>query len=226
MAYTPINWQTGDTITAEKLNKMDNGWSVENTQLFSETVTTVAGDLGNSAKFAYSDWIRDDTIIINFDGTDYTCEKIKINSNIFGYGGTSSEAPDFTEYPFAFLSVRNSGNKLYTQTAGEHTVSASVKSLQTSDDFEAVVESIAPMQKLYTVTIGTTTLREVFNAIASGQIPIVTYNDNMMNTPRYIEIFLYARTYDLTASSILLSDGALTVKNYTATNADSPIEAE
>lgn len=25
MAYTPTNWQTGDVITAEKLNKMENG---------------------------------------------------------------------------------------------------------------------------------------------------------------------------------------------------------
>ena len=25
MAYTPTNWQTGDTITAEKLNKLENG---------------------------------------------------------------------------------------------------------------------------------------------------------------------------------------------------------
>ena len=42
MSYTPINWQTGDIITAEKMNKMDNGWSVESSsqQLFSETVTT------------------------------------------------------------------------------------------------------------------------------------------------------------------------------------------
>ena len=25
MAYTPTNWQTGDTITAQKLNKLENG---------------------------------------------------------------------------------------------------------------------------------------------------------------------------------------------------------
>ena len=28
MSYTPINWQTGEIITADKLNKMDNGWRV------------------------------------------------------------------------------------------------------------------------------------------------------------------------------------------------------
>jgi hypothetical protein len=25
MSYTPTTWQTGDTITAEKLNKLENG---------------------------------------------------------------------------------------------------------------------------------------------------------------------------------------------------------
>ena len=25
MSYTPTNWQTGDTVTAERLNKMENG---------------------------------------------------------------------------------------------------------------------------------------------------------------------------------------------------------
>lgn len=223
MAYTPINWQTGDTITAAKLNKMDNGWGVESTPLFSETVTTVAGDNGNSATLAYTGTASPDVMSITFDGVDYNCAKQELGSNYL-YG--ASDPSDFTAYPFT-LGCFGGEWWLYTQTAGEHTVSASVKSLQTSDDFEAVVESIVPMQKLYTVTIGTTTLKEVFNALASGQIPIATYNDSMPRNPRYIEIFLYARTYDLTASSILLSDGALTVKNYTAANANSPIyEAE
>jgi hypothetical protein len=143
MAYTPINWQTGDTITAEKLNKMDNGWGIQNTQLFSETVTTVAGDFGNSATLAYSDWIRNDTIIINFDGTDYTCDKITLSDTIYGYGGAGSKALDFTEYPFALVSVRNGSNTLYTETAGTHTISVAAPGMQTSDNFRAAVVASA-----------------------------------------------------------------------------------
>lgn len=41
MIYTPINWQNGDTITAEKMNKMDNGWGIGEVELFSETVTLI-----------------------------------------------------------------------------------------------------------------------------------------------------------------------------------------
>lgn len=40
MSYTPINWQTGDTITAEKLNKMDNGWLVFVVNLITDESST------------------------------------------------------------------------------------------------------------------------------------------------------------------------------------------
>lgn len=37
MSYTPTNWQTGDTVTAEKLNKMEQG--IENAVSFIVTIT-------------------------------------------------------------------------------------------------------------------------------------------------------------------------------------------
>lgn len=39
MAYTPINWQTGDIITAEKLNEMDNDTSTIPMECISGTTT-------------------------------------------------------------------------------------------------------------------------------------------------------------------------------------------
>ena len=74
MAYTPINWQTGDTITAEKMNKMDNGWGVQNTQLFSESVTTSVyeGMSFATGTFSYSALISDESVVVTFNGTDYT----------------------------------------------------------------------------------------------------------------------------------------------------------
>ena len=234
MAYTPINWQTGDTITAEKMNKMDNGWGVETTQLFGETVTTVAGEYGNEAELTYANPIIADPITVTFDGNEYTCPVVSMSGAEHGYGGVdSSWTYDFSQYPFAIVTNEMNGqNTFATHTAGTYTVAVSAGTVATSDNFDQAVSiSAEPLLSTlptpYTVTIGTTTLREVFNALASGKIPIATHTDSMQNTPRYIEIFLYARTYNLTASSILLSDGALTVKNYTATNANSPIyEAE
>lgn len=39
MTYTPINWQTGDTITAEKLNEMDNDTTTIPMECISGTTT-------------------------------------------------------------------------------------------------------------------------------------------------------------------------------------------
>lgn len=144
MAYTPINWQNGDTITAAKLNKMDNGWGVESTPLFSETVTTVAGDDENSATLAYTGTASPDAMRITFDGVDYNCAKQKSGSR-YWYGASSPT--DWTAYPF--LLGRFGGEwLLYTQVAGTYTISASASSLQTSDDFKAAVFSIAPQPML------------------------------------------------------------------------------
>jgi len=134
MAYTPVNWQTGDTITAEKLNKMDNGWGYESTQLFSETVTTVDQGGTNGAELAYSGTIDADTITVTYDGTEYTCPRID-NGDSYFYGGFN-DGPDFTTYPF-FIFSEVGQNQLITPTAGTHTVAVSAPSLQTSADFDA-----------------------------------------------------------------------------------------
>lgn len=130
MAYTPINWQTGDTITADKLNKMDNGWSVESTQLFSETVTTEEGRDGYSATLAYGETIDNDSITVTFDGMEYTCPRIDVDDMHY-YGGFVNGGQDFTTYPFLIA-----GHDVYTETAGEHTIAVSVPTIQTSADFD------------------------------------------------------------------------------------------
>lgn len=148
MAYTPINWQTGDTITAEKMNKMDNGWGVESTQLFSETATTETLESGFNAGSLYyrSVGIIDaDIIIVTFDGVDYTCNRIDIYNEHF-YGGFTPQGPAFTEYPFALESAAGICT-LYTQTAGTYTIAVQTPQLQTSTDFSTAVNSCvnAPM---------------------------------------------------------------------------------
>ena len=145
MAYTPINWQTGGTITAEKLNRCDNGWGYESTQLFSETVTTVAGQYGYSDVLVYGNQIDADTIVVTFDGADYTCTAIDAGGGAIAYGGMGTMGPDFTEYPFLIMSAVSAGdsNVLYTETAGAHTISATAATIEISDDFAtAVNESI------------------------------------------------------------------------------------
>ena len=142
MAYTPINWQTGDTITAEKLNRCDNGWGVEGTQLFSETVTTVAGQRGNVGQLAYQSQIDSPSLTVTFDGADYVCDVINMDDGIWAYGGIGATGPDFTDYPFAIMSIVDGDavdNMVYTETAGSHAISAASETLSVSDSFKSAV---------------------------------------------------------------------------------------
>lgn len=241
MAYTPINWQTGDTITAAKLNRCDNGWGYESTQLLSETVTTADtyGEGYGVGELSYSQFINSPTIVVTFDGVDYTCPNTapsflaEVSST---YGAPSLEAGgyDFSDYPFAIGSNYDPNfgtfNNIYTETIGTHTVTVAGSAIVTSADFDtaaqtAVAPSIAAIPTPYLVTVGTTTLQEVFDAIGSGKIPIIVHNDGIANNPRYIEVIIYARKYNRTVSSLTIENGAVVVKSYTANSASGPIYA-
>lgn len=160
MAYTPINWQTGDTITAEKMNKMDNGWSVSSsaTTLCDETVTTVddggmyAGQLSISS-------ITSPTITVTYDGTPYQCTQ----DGDGGYG----DDPNFTfsDFPFRI----ESDGFIVTQTGGAHTVKieVAVTSIETSAQFADAVASIIPV---FRIIIEGTTWQEAHDAMASGKL--------------------------------------------------------
>lgn len=166
MAYTPINWQNGDTITADKMNKMDNGWGVANAQLFNETVTT-SGDGMYSASLAYTGLIENGTITVTYDGTSYTCPRI----DAFGvhyYGGFSEQGPDFSVYPFALMSSPEFGNRIFTETAGNHTVAVVGKTVEVSGDFEKAVEVAMP-ESSFQIILGQTTWQEAFYALNAGR---------------------------------------------------------
>ncbi len=110
MAYTPINWQTGQTITAEKLNKMDNGWSVVESSevLYEGNVTTTpdgdfnSGDIGTT--------ITAPTIKMTFDGSVYNLNQWEDDGDIV-YGGLE-------DYPFVLFS----DGYFLTNEAGTFTV--------------------------------------------------------------------------------------------------------
>lgn len=137
MAYTPINWQTGDTITAEKLNRCDNGWSVESssTTLCEETITTTSGGMGYNASLSYATPISADSLIVTFDGTEYTCTKSTAGSAV-GYGGFTANGTDFSTYPFAIV-VMSGTNYVYTESAGTYTIKIAMSSetVEVSDNF-------------------------------------------------------------------------------------------
>lgn len=142
MAYTPINWQIGDTITAEKLNRCDNGWSVGTSELFSETVTTVDEGDGTLAMLEYSGVIDAPTLTVTFDGVDYACSVIEGDSEYY-YGGFSEFGPDFTDYPFTIVSDKfGYYNGIFTETEGTYTVAAGSSDIEVSAGFSAAVAKV------------------------------------------------------------------------------------
>lgn len=178
MSYTPINWQTGDTITADKLNRCDNGWSVESSSqtYFTETVTTELDpeypDDPASGGFAYSAQITADTVIVTFDGTDYTCQRMDGDPGSYVYGGWSDDSIDFSTIPFCIFS-EDGYNSVVTETGGTYAISVAgtSQSIETSEQFRAAVESIANTSAMPMLCVsGTTTLVEMNAAYAAGRI--------------------------------------------------------
>lgn len=172
MAYTPVNWQTGDTITAERLNRMDRGWDFDSTQLFSETVTTVDDGYGNNgATLAYQTPISAETLVITFDGVDYVCQRVGSDGE-YVYGGNNG-APDFSEYPF-YLGSDTSGNKIYTETVGTYTISASASAIETSSSFTKAVNSAVDLSMVRMIPMlcisGETTRAEIGAANSIGRL--------------------------------------------------------
>lgn len=169
MAYVKTTWAANDVITAAKLNKMEqgiydgqNGWSVESTQLFSESVTTVAQEQGNYAIFPYDQFINSDVITVTFNGTDYECNRLDFGE-YFGYGGMTETDPDFSQYPFAIGSYNDGYNFIYTQSVGTYSVAVSAMSAVVSSDFEKAVAVAEPSHD-FEIIPGTTTWAEAYSA--------------------------------------------------------------
>lgn len=230
MAYTPVGWQTGDTITADRLNRMDRGWGYESTELFSETVTTAVDpdypDDPAGVQLAYSDIINADNLIVTFDGIKYECP-LKVNNRVNFYGGFNN-GPDFTEYPFFISSAGFNASFLMTQTAGEHTVSAAVPSLQTSADFAEAASAVIG-GAFYPFVDGTTTWQQVVDAMVAGKLVLLsrtyTYDGSMPPDSKRAGLMLVTEAYtdsngDFHVSAVTTDFGSQSVKDYSAGTAD------
>ena len=129
MSYTPTNWSNGDSITAAKLNKMEqgiedasSGGSCDCGYEYEESYTTIYQNANENfddivaPSYYFSDYIDPlvlgaDIIRLTFDGTEYFLNKFNyydsINTNTYiGYGApfiwdqdTGDFIFDFSEYP-------------------------------------------------------------------------------------------------------------------------------
>lgn len=164
----PSGGSGGGGVTPEIMAQIENAqWKSESSgQLFSETVTTVAEGTSSNALLSYAEPIAADTLKVTFDGTEYTCPKIEIGPGVYGYGGASPTGSDFTEFPFSIISL-NGSNRIFTETAGTYSVSASEKQTTYTKDFTDAVESIG---WAYRAVSGETTMTDIYYAVNNQKL--------------------------------------------------------
>ncbi len=149
MSYSKYTWQTGETITAEKLNNLEGGVQealsgyecIETKNILTEeSVTTISQGAMNFGQLSYSQFIDADSLTITIDGTSYEVSKIDMGGG-FAYGEVSQSGPDFSKYPFAIISS-NTGNRLFTPQEGTYSVKIEslTETITTSEDFEKAVK--------------------------------------------------------------------------------------
>ena len=212
MAYTPINWQTGDTITADKLNRCDNGWSVTSgiTTLCDETVTTQDDDGDNVAYLSTSETITAETIDVTFAGTKYTCAK---SGEVYGGAGF-----DFSVYPFMLYD----DGTIYTETAGTYTGKVEVveSAVDTSAQFiAAVTNAVSSSMPLFLMVEGETTWQEVHDAFGSGKIVCVIHHELEGDQIRFVtRTDISNNSYNVIALSA--SDSSALITRYSASSAN------
>lgn len=172
MAYTKTTWNTGDVITAEKLNHMEDG--ITSAQVYTESEQmrfsgSVATEERNGMYGAEIDCDLSDEpqrIAVTFDGTEYTCERVAFGNDSV-YGGFSSNAPDFSEYPFFIIADNHSF--IQTEAGGTHQV-------EITSIVKSVNEDLADLIPVMQLVSGVTNSADALAAFNAGKLLYFTYN--------------------------------------------------
>lgn len=181
MAYEKQTWVCGETITADKLNHIeegiedccgggsDCGYECEETKtlLTEQSVTTTQpqGYPSATATLQYSVLIDAEKIIITFDGVEYELDRMGDNGYYY-YG-------NFEEYPFQ-LSSNNYGNEISTPSSGTHSIKIerTTSVATTTPCFEMAVKSVMAQEKspIQTFLIRQTGQEEWTPSISAGEM--------------------------------------------------------
>lgn len=139
MAYEKQTWECGETISADKLNHMEDGIAAggdcdcgyecteTKVSLFDGSVTTELLDpeqpeaIGDVSAYTTSE--EPPIITVTFNGTQYICEPL---GGQFAYGAEFNPETgfDWSTYPFSLMLATEEGNPsmIATQTAGTYTI--------------------------------------------------------------------------------------------------------
>ena len=150
MAYTKNTWQSGDVITAEKLNNIENGinnatgyeFTKLKVVLFEGEVTTVSNGTFALSSIPLNITLSADTLYITFNGTEYTCEKVSTTSG-FCYGDFEDGGFIFSELPF-MITGYNNPPQLFTENGGTYSLKIEVLEDQaiTTHEFDVAVNTV------------------------------------------------------------------------------------
>lgn len=209
------NWQCEDIITADDLNRLeegveealsggDKGYSCTEgwVTLTDESVTTAIVGSNPFARgdFTYSEPITADIIKVTFNGTEYTCNKKSVNDTN-AYGGVDAQGPLFSEYPFAIIPSQSS-NRFFTETAGTYRVKIETReeTIETSECFKKAVESVrAGAFQVRAVSRDAETgvityncsVSQLRNAFERGDY--ITFCDELSDTPLMLRDCVFSR---------------------------------
>ena len=85
MSYTPTNWQTGDTVTAERLNKMEGGIQAAN-DVFVITLTPTAEDFSGTHNRTIAEIsaavLSHKKIVFEMDASSIGIPSLRFNANV------------------------------------------------------------------------------------------------------------------------------------------------
>lgn len=161
---------SSDMQTSADFDKA-RGYGYKDAVLFNETVTAASANA--VMQLAYSGIIDADTIMITFDDTEYECTNQNTLSGRGAYGAMRlyPSGYDFSNFPF-LIDSNDGVNTITVEMAGEHTVSVTVTSMQTTFNFSTAVNAVSTidvtMVPLRCVS-GETTLSDMDTAFYSSQ---------------------------------------------------------
>lgn len=186
MSYTPINWKKGDLITAEKMNKMDNGWSLDTSvqTLFNGNATTV--DEGGMNSGVFSAQVTAETITVTFNNTEYTVTRTEPFDGTYVYGDIGETGPDFTNYPFFIMYDYGDSaieSQLFTETSGTFAlkIDGATSTLEISDNFATAVNSCVDTSMIPLLCVnGVTTANEMAIALYGQNRLLYFFDDTVI----------------------------------------------
>ena len=155
MSYEKHTWQTGETITAEKLNNLENEANDRGYQ-YSYDLQTIVNqtiEVGSTpysyyyGSINYSKLIDTPTIIVILGGQEYELSKHIVNGTNY-YGGESKD--DFSQNGFVIESSESDGNfynTLYTQNKGTYNIIIKKNDININSDFSKAVEQVGSIFK-------------------------------------------------------------------------------